>query len=145
MWHRRKRKSSKPFPKFFAEVYGGEEAASGNWYVYVIQTTQLNPGQKVGFTYVGATNCPARRFKQHNGELPGGARFTSKFHPWVPRALWGPYKTKNEALRAEWTLKHQHRGEDRVVWTERTVRDKRHRRGHGPHHPWVSDPSWIED
>ena len=142
---RRRKKSSKPFPKFFAEVYGSGEDPSGPfWYVYVIQTTQLNPGQRVGFTYVGATNCPSRRFKQHNGVLPGGARFTSRFKDWQPRALYGPYKTKVDALKAEWTLK-QHRGQARIDWVIKTARDALWRRGFGPDHPWVSDPTWVQD
>ena len=33
-------------------------------------------------TYVGITNHPERRIRQHNGELKGGARYTKKYQPW---------------------------------------------------------------
>lgn len=58
------------------------------------------------FTYNGYTNNPIKRLRQHNGEISGGARFTS-------RSLWCyfviitsedfDYKT---ALSFEWHLKY---------------------------------------
>jgi len=134
---RRRRKSSRPFPaKLFQEAYS--EPSTGVWWVYVIQSTVVPPGKKAGYTYVGATNDPARRFRQHNGELPGGARFTSRWRPWVPRALYGPYRYKTFALKAEYALKHGKRGEGRCHWS---TLDSKWCRGAGADHPWVSDPT----
>lgn len=126
----------KKFPtKLFAEAYSKE--SSPIWFVYVIQSQTPLPGKTVGFTYVGCTNDPVRRLKQHNGELPGGAKFTSKHRPWKPRALFGPYKGRSQALKAEYALKHGKRGEGRVRWS---TLDSKWCRGEGPGHPWVNDP-----
>ena len=133
----RRKKSSKPFPTaLFQQAYTKE--SSTIWYVYVLQSTVLREGGKPGFTYVGATNDPVRRLKQHNGELPGGARYTSKYRPWVPRALFGPYKGRRDALRAEYALKHRKRGENRIKWSPE---DSKWCRGLGPEHPWVKAPT----
>lgn len=53
------------------------DAASdtNRWCVYVL----ANPA---GRTYVGVTTDVARRLRQHNGELAGGARFTRGRGPW---------------------------------------------------------------
>jgi len=123
----------------FAEAYSGESCEF--WYVYVIQSLTPLPGRDVGFTYVGCTNNPVRRLKQHNGELLGGARFTSKHKPWVPRALYGPYKGRSEALKAEYALKHGKRGVGRMNWC---TLDSKWCRGLGPAHPWVGDPCNFE-
>jgi predicted GIY-YIG superfamily endonuclease len=133
----RRKKSSKPFPsKLFKEAYS--EKSLGYWWVYVIQSQGIPPGKKVGFTYVGATNNPVRRLRQHNNLLPGGARFTSRWRPWIPRALYGPYKYKKQALKAEYALKHGKRGEGRCHWS---CLDSSWCRGEGCDHPWVKNPT----
>ena len=42
-----------------------------NYVVYLLTNTCHNK------TYVGITNNPLRRLRQHNGELAGGARYTT--------------------------------------------------------------------
>lgn len=42
-----------------------------NYVVYVLINTSHNK------TYVGITNKPERRIRQHNGELVGGAKYTT--------------------------------------------------------------------
>jgi putative endonuclease len=42
-----------------------------NYIVYLIFNTSSNK------TYIGMTNNPERRIRQHNGDLVGGARYTT--------------------------------------------------------------------
>jgi predicted GIY-YIG superfamily endonuclease len=68
-------------------------------------------------TYVGYTNNPAHRIRQHNTEIKGGARFTSakvrtKQCKWEYLALIRfdtPQFNKNVALSFEWQLKFEAR------------------------------------
>lgn len=108
------------------------------WWVYVLQSQAPRPQGRPGFTYVGCTTNPARRLRQHNGEIAGGGRYTAKHRPWAARALYGPYFGRSEALRAEYALKHGKRGEGRLRWTPE---DSPLCRGQGVAHPWVADPS----
>ena len=108
------------------------------WFVYVIQGSAR--GAKPGRYYVGATTSPAKRLRQHNKELVGGAKATKSGGPWEPRALYGPYETKSEAYQAEYALKHQKRGAGRTKWL---TEDSPLCRGLGPGHPWVEDPTWA--
>lgn len=55
-------------------------------------------------TYVGATVNPARRLRQHNGELVGGARAT-KGRQWTRRFLVGGFQDERTALQFEWRWK----------------------------------------
>ena len=70
------------------------------WYVYL---------QKCGdLVYIGKTNNPERRLRQHNGELAGGAKTTSRAGPWKHEYLIS-LETEKEALQFEWALQHIHR------------------------------------
>jgi predicted GIY-YIG superfamily endonuclease len=112
------------------------------WWVYVIQSEspRFKNGKRLpGFFYVGSTTDPARRLRQHNGEIKGGGRYTAKHRPWSPRALYGPYEDRSEAFRAEMALKRGKRGEGRSRWSPD---DHELCRGEGPEHPWVSEPTW---
>lgn len=106
------------------------------FWVYVIQSLQGRPGGKPGFFYVGCTTDPCRRLRQHNGEIRGGGKWTAKWRPFVPRALYGPYKGRPQALKAEYALKHGKRGEGRTKWS---TLDSKWCRGEGPNHPWVKN------
>lgn len=108
------------------------------WWVYVIQSIKPRPKGRAGFHYVGCTTNPARRVRQHNGFIKGGGRYTAKHRPWEPRALYGPYKDRSEAMKAEYALKHGKRGAGRTKWSSE---DSKWCRGPGPEHPWVSDPT----
>lgn len=58
-------------------------------------------------TYVGITNCMERRLRQHNGELAGGAKSTTRCtrrQPWVVACTVTGFRTKIEALQFEWCL-----------------------------------------
>ncbi len=68
------------------------------WYCYMLASTD---GAR---TYVGATVNPARRLRQHNGELAGGARAT-KGRQWRRMFLVGGFADERAALRFEWRWK----------------------------------------
>lgn len=72
-----------------------------------------------GRTYVGSTNDPARRLRQHNGWLSGGARATSTSRPWRFLYLMTAVDGCGDAhaafdhvtaLSMEWHLKRRPRG-----------------------------------
>ena len=69
--------------------------------VYCLQSTQ-DPSK----TYIGCTNNPVRRLRQHNGEIVGGARFTRAHRPW--RHAWiVSGLEQRDALQLEWAMKHK--------------------------------------
>lgn len=72
-----------------------------NYYVYWLQS-----GNRA---YIGATVNPARRLRQHNGELVGGARRTRLRGPWHFHCVVTGFRTWREALQYEWAAKHYSR------------------------------------
>ena len=52
--------------------------------------------------YIGFTNNPPRRIRQHNGELTNGARKTKKKRPWEMVLFIYGFPTKHSALQFEW-------------------------------------------
>ncbi len=74
------------------------------WYNYII--FDKSPSTK---TYVGSTVNPTRRFRQHNGQIKGGAKYTrgGKWTPYI--VLYDISHTKSSALSYEWHLKHSSR------------------------------------
>ena len=79
------------------------------WHLYVLVSAFETE------TYVGITTDVERRLDQHNGELPGGARTTTRGRPWTVGATFGPYATRGAAQSAEWDVK-QLRGTERLLW-----------------------------
>lgn len=118
---------------------------SNPWWVYVVQSLEPRFGKQgrplPGFYYVGCTTLVPRRLRQHNGEIVGGGRYTSKHRPWELRAVFGPYANQSEALKAERALKKGKRGAERPKWSPS---DSKWCRGYpGTMHPWVSDLTWT--
>ena len=111
------------------------------WYLYVLQSgaPRYAQGSKNAPFYVGSTTNPARRFRQHNGELVGGAKFTASRRPWRARALYGPYQDRSEAFQAEHALKKM-RGVRRVDWPA----EHHLKRGLGAADPWVQNPTEFD-
>lgn len=111
------------------------------WWVYVIQSEQVRVSSKgkplPGFFYVGCTVDLARRLRQHNGEIKGGAKYTSQYRPWTPRAVYGPYDNRSDAMKAEKALKRK-RGVQRTQWTPL---ESSWCRGPGVEHEWVKGAS----
>lgn len=72
------------------------------WSVYL-----LSNGTR---TYVGSTTDPARRLRQHNGEIMGGARSTSGKGPWHIVAYVSGFENRSVACRWERIVKCRARG-----------------------------------
>ncbi|VVU95490.1 hypothetical protein CPAV1605_1241 [seawater metagenome] len=70
------------------------------WNVYLIKNKNC--------TYVGATPDTKKRIRKHNGELPGGAKYTKSKGPgWEYVCIISGFTNKIDALRFEWAFKHQ--------------------------------------
>jgi structure-specific endonuclease subunit SLX1 len=70
-----------------------------NWECYIIENR--------GYTYVGVSNNVERRLRAHNGEIKGGAKYTtSKGNGWKHICIIRGFPTKIESLQFEWALKH---------------------------------------
>lgn len=63
-----------------------------------------------GSLYAGITTDPARRFAQHTGSKPGGAKYTAFRHPVRMEAVWRTYD-RATASRLEYQLKHLKKAE----------------------------------
>ena len=57
------------------------------------------------YTYNGCTNNFRRRIRQHNGEIKGGAKCTSRRNPWEPICIITGFTDNIEALQTEWRIK----------------------------------------
>ena len=73
------------------------------WYNYII----FDKSSKK--TYIGSTVNITRRFRQHNQEIKGGAKYTrgGKWNPYI--ILYDIAHTKSSALSYEWHLKNSSR------------------------------------
>lgn len=75
------------------------------WYIYLL----YSPEHKR--TYVGSTTDPARRLRQHNGELKGGARAT-RGKQWKLLCYVGGFKSRSAACRWEKLVKVRSTGQE---------------------------------
>lgn len=64
------------------------------------------------YSYVGMTNDFTRRLRQHNKEIKGGARYTSKRDSWYPVLIIDGFKDMKSAMQCEWRLKRGKQGVD---------------------------------
>jgi structure-specific endonuclease subunit SLX1 len=70
-----------------------------NWSCYIIENN--------GYTYVGVSNNVEKRLRAHNGEIKGGAKYTTSKGPgWKHICLIHGFPTKIESMQFEWALKH---------------------------------------
>ena len=76
-------------------------ATPSAWLVYLLECAD-------GTLYCGVTNNMDRRISQHNGQIPGGARYTRGRRP-VRLLANRACGDKNEALRLEKAVKSQPR------------------------------------
>ena len=74
------------------------------WFCYILRSTKEEYKRQ---TYIGSTNHPWRRLRQHNEIISGGAKFThGKGGAWEIYALLGGFPNHVNALSCEWRLKH---------------------------------------
>ena len=66
--------------------------------VYILKSDNLS--------YVGMTNDFFRRWRQHNQEIKGGAKYTKKKNYWYPICIIDGFPDKKSACQCEWRLKH---------------------------------------
>lgn len=59
-----------------------------------------------GKTYIGYTIDPYKRLRQHNGEIAGGANYTSYGRPWILICYVTGFHNKTTALQFEWRNHH---------------------------------------
>jgi predicted GIY-YIG superfamily endonuclease len=52
------------------------------------------------------TNDFFKRWRQHIGDLSGGARYTKQKKEWYPILIIDGFRTMREAMQCEWALKH---------------------------------------
>ena len=76
---------------------------SGNnsqWICYLIANNN--------YTYVGVTPTPEKRLRQHNGEIKGGAKYTTSKGPgWKHICIIKGFHNKIQAMQFEWAVKHE--------------------------------------
>ena len=70
-----------------------------DWQFYIIQNKYA--------TYAGVSPDPVRRLRQHNGEIKGGAKYTTSKGPgWEHVCLISGFQDKIQAMQFEWAVKH---------------------------------------
>jgi predicted GIY-YIG superfamily endonuclease len=74
------------------------------WFCYILRN--LNQKYK-NFTYIGSTNNPIRRIRQHNSEIVGGAKYTTaRGNEWEYMVLLCGHLSHSNVLSCEWKLKN---------------------------------------
>ena len=69
------------------------------WYFYLIYNNN--------FTYAGVSPEPTRRLRQHNGEISGGAKYTTSKGPgWKHLCIVSGFQDKIQSMQFEWAVKH---------------------------------------
>ena len=57
-------------------------------------------------TYIGITNDFTKRLRQHNGEIKGGAKYTTQGRPWRLIAHIKGFENHIQVLQFEWAFKY---------------------------------------
>jgi structure-specific endonuclease subunit SLX1 len=73
------------------------------FYCYLLQSLSTPRSTS---TYIGFTNDPIRRLRQHNGLIVGGAYKTSRKRPWKHLLIVSGFPNKISALQFEWQFQN---------------------------------------
>ena len=91
-------------------------------------------------SYVGMTNDFFNRWRQHNGEIKGGARYTTihRHHDtdWYPILIIDGFLTMKEAMQCEWKVKRKKGIYKRLQWVHELLTT---------HTRWTSKSPLIKD
>ena len=80
---------------------GAEPPPPTDWKFYIIYHLPT------GATYAGVSPDPVRRLRMHNGDICGGAKYTTSKGPgWVHICLVRGFPTKQNSMQFEWAIKH---------------------------------------
>ncbi len=86
------------------------ESAVSSWYVYMLECAD-------GSLYIGVATDVERRLRQHNGELVGGARYTSGRRP--VQLVWSEGSVDRASAQArEAQIKSWQRGDKLKLLTD---------------------------
>lgn len=70
-----------------------------DWKFYIIKNKNA--------TYAGVSPTPKRRLRQHNGEIVGGAKYTTRRgNGWKHVCIIEGFHDKIQAMQFEWAVKH---------------------------------------
>ena len=70
-----------------------------SWNFYIIKNKNC--------TYAGVSPDPVRRLRQHNGEISGGAKYTTSKGPgWHHVCVITGFHDKIQSMQFEWAVKH---------------------------------------
>lgn len=78
-----------------------------NWVCYIVECSD-------GTLYTGVTNNIDKRLRAHNGEIKGGAKYTSKRRP-VKLMVAIPCEDKSNAMKLEYKIKKMSRKEKLAI------------------------------
>ena len=82
-----------------SKLYIMEDPVTKPWSFYIIYNDRA--------TYAGVSPDPVRRLRQHNGEIKGGAKYTtSKGAGWKHICIISGFQDKIQAMQFEWAVKH---------------------------------------
>jgi predicted GIY-YIG superfamily endonuclease len=88
-------------------------------------------------SYVGMTNDFFHRWRQHIGELKGGAKYTTRFGTdWYPILIIDGFQTMREAMQCEWKVKRRKGHHKRVNWVYELLTS---------HEQWTTKSPKIQD
>lgn len=107
------------------------------YYVYWLQSASRS--------YIGATVDPARRLRQHNGEVKGGAARTRGRGPWRFHCVISGFRTWRESLQFEWAFKHHSRTCRSVATREDALRQLMARERWTSNSPRASEVALVVD
>ena len=72
-----------------------------SWQFYIIYNNH--------FTYAGVSPDPTQRLRKHNGEICGGAKYTTGKGPgWKHLCIISGFQDKIQSMQFEWAVKHEH-------------------------------------